>query len=122
MPESAMKGLKNALNKSGVKVETQKITGNMTQVYRSSSLNLVPFRSANMYVQSEKKWYGIVINADSMTISDEALSYPEYLLYPSDKQTTELLKIAGKVNKGGLGWGDKVALMKLWLDMKKEVR
>lgn len=130
MPAASKNGLMNAVNRSGVRVEKPedvvggsgkiKVGANMTQMYQSSSLRLVPFKSANFYVQSDNKWYSIVIYGDKVTLSDHTLSHPEYTMILTDAQAKELMQIAQDVNKQGkLSWSDTGKLMSMWFNIKK---
>jgi hypothetical protein len=129
MPEQSKEGLRNAIEKSGLKITEQIVTdtgdvvqANMTQSYKSTAISYVPFKSAMVYVKGTDKWYSVVISANSATVSDEvSLTNPDYYIYPTQSQMNELMRIANSVNaKKKLSWQDSAAIVKLWIDMPKK--
>lgn len=118
MPESSKKGLMNAVNKSGMK-----LTANMAQgSYKVSSniMSMLPFKTANLYEPSERIWYSVVINRDSVDVSAGKLIQPDVMLYPTRAQMKEFTSIASNINKNGLGWKEVGRITKLWYNIKKE--
>jgi len=126
MPEQSKKGLTNAIEKSGLKSEiaeaTTTISANMTQSYRSSAISYIPFKTAMIFIKGTDKKYAIVIRSNEITISDEMeLSSPDYYLYPTQSQVTDLFKLAENVNlKKKLSWQDSIKLMNLWMEIQKK--
>ena len=120
MPNASKKGLMNAVNKSGMK----QLKANMVQSnYKVSSsvVSMLPFRTANIYELSEKTWYSVTINRNSVTISPHRLSLADVTLYPTRSEMNEFNSIAKSINKNGLGWKEVGRLTKLWYNIKKEV-
>jgi hypothetical protein len=128
MPEQSKTGLRNAIEWSGLKVdekvETDKgevVQANMTQSFRSTAISYVPFKTASIYLKKTNTWYSIIVNADSVTISDEiTLSSPQYYLYPTESQMNELVKIANNINANKrMAWKDSIRIMNLWMEISK---
>lgn len=119
MPNASKKGLQNAINNSGMKI----LTANMAQGnYRVSSsvMSMLPFRTAMIYEPTEKIWYSVIINRDSVSISTNPLSQPDVTLYPTKLQMIDLNNIACEINNNGLSWKVVGRLTKLWYSIPKE--
>jgi len=122
MPIQSKIGLQNAINHSGMAAQ-RKITSNMTQgtfAINSGAVRLIPFRSAMVYDPRTTSWYGIIIKSDEIVINDQIIQSPEYYLYPTSAQLTELENIANKVNKQKtISFSDTLRLSKLWYSIQK---
>lgn len=125
IPTASKKGLANAVNKSGMAL----LKANMAQgnyKVSSSVMSMLPFRTAMIYEPSEKTWYSVIINRESVSISTNKLSQPDATLYPTKAQMKEFTSITrsinkNSINKNGLTWKDVGRITKLWYQIKKEV-
>ena len=117
MPEASKKGLTNALNRSGIKITANQV---QSATYNTDT-SLIPFRRANFYDPTQKKWFSIIVNSNAIRINNGALSNPEYTIYPTSAQIAEIESMANKVNKQGrLTTKDKIALSWLWFAIEKK--
>lgn len=102
---------------------TVKLTGNQVQpisyTIQPSTSSLIPFKTAMVYDPRDGIWSSIVVSKDSVKISSQTLSNPQYTLYPTAQQLRDFESIINRVNSGTQSPIDKFSLMIIWMQIKK---
>lgn len=100
-----------------------KLTGNQIQpvAYKvhATTSTLIPFKTAMVYDMRDGTWSSIVVSQNSVKISSQSLTNPQYKLYPTVQQLQEFETILTKVNMGTQTVFDKIKLTIIWMQMKK---
>lgn len=100
-----------------------KLTGNQIQpvAYKihTTTSALIPFKTAMVYDMRDGSWSSIVVSQNSVKISSQSLTDPQYKLYPTVQQLQEFETILTKVNSGKQTILDKIKLTIIWMQMKK---
>lgn len=130
MPEQAMKGLKNAIDNSmksqgkESQGKKQELDANMVQGTFPVSqriTDLLPFQRIAFLDPSEKKWYSVIVNKDSVEVIEGQEANLEYLIYPTQRQIDELNGVISRLNKNkSLTGRDAWKISLLWWQVKKE--
>ncbi len=100
-----------------------KLTGNQIQPvsYKIQPVTstLIPFKTAMVYDLRDGSWSSIVVSQNSIKVSSQSLTNPQYKLYPTVQQLQDFETIISKVNSGTHTMFDKIKLTVIWMQMKK---
>lgn len=101
-----------------------KLTGSQVQPvdYKISESvsNLIPFKTAMVLDARTNEWISFVISKNSIKISSQTLTTPNYKLYPTPQQIIELENIINDINNNGVNLKNQIQISVLWIQIKKQ--